>query len=331
MFYKTISICLLLSSACKAEVIIFDLFGVLFTITLTDKIKFMGTLPIEYAAKDKKNPMDIQHIFLDVLEKLPVPGNHDVSQNNALIVSGKRMSDIMYLWQANKINHERALNLTLDHIAVLSKQNYFCSEREQQLIIKAAHAAFHLQTRKTMWKTIEQGIEILHRCAAMTDSNGQRKHKIYVLSNMDPEMLEHLQITHPALFKLFDGIVTSGETGFLKPDMKIYEKIISKFNIEPQKAIFIDDQEENIKGAQKLGIRGILCTNFSSVRDQLVKLGIILPKKLFSKAVIALEAQKNSSLKASELVKKIVESELALYISLNHLQVIVLAYLIESV
>ena len=56
----------------------------------------------------------------------------------------------------------------------------------------------------------------------------------------------------------FDGGVFSYETGYMKPDRRIYEFFLKKYNIDPNRAIFFDDKKENIEAAEKLGIKGVL-------------------------------------------------------------------------
>ena len=56
----------------------------------------------------------------------------------------------------------------------------------------------------------------------------------------------------------FDGGVFSYETGYMKPDRRIYEFFLRKYNIDPNRAIFFDDKKENIEAAEKLGIKGVL-------------------------------------------------------------------------
>lgn len=278
MFYKKLIVCIFFSFICKAEVIIFDLYGVLFTIPLVEQIKHMGTLPLKYLFFDHKDPRGIKFLLFNVLDQVHVGAQYDLAGNSAQVLSERAMSPVMYLWQANKINGKVAHNLVLDHIDALSKQNFFSSVYEQEFLRKSADMVFDFNIRKSAWKPISSGINLLMRCAAEKDKNGNQKHKLYILSNMDPEMLHYLQESYPNVFKLFDGIITSGETGFLKPDSKIYQELITRFKIDPQEAIFIDDQQENIDGALKAGIRGILCRDFTQVSNQLVQMGIIAPK-----------------------------------------------------
>lgn len=57
--------------------------------------------------------------------------------------------------------------------------------------------------------------------------------------------------------QLFEGIVVSGQEGMVKPDQEIYQLICDRYHIDPARALFIDDSEANVIGAQKFGLNAI--------------------------------------------------------------------------
>ena len=84
--------------------------------------------------------------------------------------------------------------------------------------------------------------------------------KMFILSNISKGFKESYNkidwITE--LFSFFDGLVFSGEIGMVKPDTKIFEYILSKYNLKSEECLFIDDSEINIKGAADANINGYL-------------------------------------------------------------------------
>lgn len=70
-------------------------------------------------------------------------------------------------------------------------------------------------------------------------------------------------------FKLFEGIVVSGEEKVAKPDKRIFEIILERYGLDAEETIFIDDNRDNIKSAQEMGFKAILFDNISNVRQQL--------------------------------------------------------------
>lgn len=81
-------------------------------------------------------------------------------------------------------------------------------------------------------------------------------HRLYALTNWShetfPVALELFDFLH-----LFEGILVSGEEKLLKPDRRIYELLMSRYNIDGSRALFIDDNPKNVKGAQDAGINAI--------------------------------------------------------------------------
>ena len=61
----------------------------------------------------------------------------------------------------------------------------------------------------------------------------------------------------------------SYELKCLKPDVKIYQKMIEKLNCKPNEVIFIDDKEKNVIGAKSLGINGIVYKN-NEIREKVI-------------------------------------------------------------
>jgi putative hydrolase of the HAD superfamily len=57
---------------------------------------------------------------------------------------------------------------------------------------------------------------------------------------------------------MFDGLVLSGEINIVKPNAEIFEYLLSKYNLNREECIFVDDNKANITGAEKAGIKGYL-------------------------------------------------------------------------
>lgn len=74
------------------------------------------------------------------------------------------------------------------------------------------------------------------------------------LSNGVPEIVGHLR-TARALDTAFDAVVVSCEVGLLKPDPAIFRLCLERLAVEAERALFVDDRDENVKAAGRLGIR----------------------------------------------------------------------------
>jgi len=70
-------------------------------------------------------------------------------------------------------------------------------------------------------------------------------------------------------YDIFDEVYASNLMGISKPDPDFYRNILKKEGIKPENTIFVDDTEENILSAQKIGINSILFTDSDSLKQQI--------------------------------------------------------------
>ena len=84
----------------------------------------------------------------------------------------------------------------------------------------------------------------------------QKGYPIYLLSNFPGDQFEKYRLQNSFLDE-FDDMIISGDVGLAKPDIKIYQLAIKKFNLNPEESLFIDDKIENTKGAEQVGIKTI--------------------------------------------------------------------------
>jgi len=84
----------------------------------------------------------------------------------------------------------------------------------------------------------------------------QKGYPIYLLSNFPGDQFEKYRLQNSFLDE-FDDRIISGDVGLAKPDIKIYQLAIKKFNLKPEESLFIDDKIENTKGAEQVGIKTI--------------------------------------------------------------------------
>lgn len=93
-------------------------------------------------------------------------------------------------------------------------------------------------------------------------------YKLYVLSNFSSMNFEYVYKKFD-FFNIFDGMVISSHVHSVKPELKIYEFLIQKFNINPSKSLFVDDKIENIQSAQRLRFNVIHLTDPKELKSKL--------------------------------------------------------------
>jgi epoxide hydrolase-like predicted phosphatase len=107
-------------------------------------------------------------------------------------------------------------------------------------------------------------------------------HKHYrtaLLSNAPSASLRKT-INDNDLAKHFDEIVISSEVGLIKPNKEIFELITTRLNIDPSEALFIDDSEHHVAGAEKAGIKSIQFISLEQLIDDLADAGIKVSNEL---------------------------------------------------
>jgi 2-haloacid dehalogenase len=114
---------------------------------------------------------------------------------------------------------------------------------------------------------IEGTVEIFKR---LKEKN---RYKIYALTNWSAETFPIAQHRYE-LLTWFDGIVVSGTEKIRKPAVAFYQLLLDRYNINPDKALFIDDNKRNIDAAINMGIKAIHFINPDQLKQELEDLKI---------------------------------------------------------
>lgn len=83
----------------------------------------------------------------------------------------------------------------------------------------------------------------------------RKGYNIYLLSNNNKETANYLRILD--FYQDISGDVYSCDYNVIKPNIEIYNILLNKFNLIPQECLFIDDDQDNIETATKLGFKAI--------------------------------------------------------------------------
>lgn len=102
----------------------------------------------------------------------------------------------------------------------------------------------------------------------LTERLKEKGIKVTVLSDNVPERIGFLQDKYNFL-DLFDDVVLSYEVNLTKTSDGMFKLALSRLNIKPEEAVFVDDRENNLKVARKLGIKSILYTSVENLQKDL--------------------------------------------------------------
>ena len=138
----------------------------------------------------------------------------------------------------------------------------------------------HPRYREAIMAWAERGEEML---AGQFDENVQLLAEVkatgvrcLALSNMEPDLYELRRIRFPFM-TWFDGCVISGLEGVAKPDRKIFQILLERYRLDPERTVFTDDSAANIEAARALGIRAIRYTSPQQLRADFTSLGLLAP------------------------------------------------------
>jgi 2-haloacid dehalogenase len=101
----------------------------------------------------------------------------------------------------------------------------------------------------------------------------------YALSNMEPEAFE-VRRDRFGFMRWFDAHVISGLEGVAKPDPQIFEILLRRHGLRPQRCVFIDDQARNVDTARDLGLIALQFSSAARLREDLQGLGALRPARV---------------------------------------------------
>ena len=102
----------------------------------------------------------------------------------------------------------------------------------------------------------------------------RKGYPLYCLSNMHFASIEHLEREH-TFWDVFDGRVISCRLQLCKPETEIYEHLLKTYALQASATLFIDDVQQNLDAAEKLGIRSLRFENAAQCERELRALGLI--------------------------------------------------------
>lgn len=105
----------------------------------------------------------------------------------------------------------------------------------------------------------------------LKDSN---RFKIYALTNWQAGLFDIALVRYNFLH-WFDGRVVSGEEKTRKPFPVFYQKLLDRYDVRPDEAVFIDDNARNILAAEKMGIKSIRFESPEQLRKELKLLDLL--------------------------------------------------------
>ena len=193
------------------------------------------------------------------------------------------VGNVLYDWNPRflyerLIEDDRALDAFLRDVA--TKEWHFQHDAgrpfaETSAELSAAHPQFaeHIAVWGPRFsETIPDMLPGMRELVEELDATGV---PLYAITNFSGEFWIPFRAREAAIFDRFRDIVVSGDEKLVKPDAAIYRLALDRFGLKPGEAVFIDDREDNIAGAEAVGLPGLLFTDAQTLRRDLVGLELL--------------------------------------------------------
>lgn len=126
-----------------------------------------------------------------------------------------------------------------------------------------AIGVYHTRWAEMIGGEIEGTAELISRLK--TEGYG-----VYGLTNWSMETYPLIRDRYD-VFSLFDGVVVSGEEHLLKPQREIYECLLERYGLQADELVFIDDNADNVAGAEAVGMKALRFESVEQVERDLIK------------------------------------------------------------
>ncbi|MDI9606581.1 MAG: HAD family phosphatase [Bacteroidota bacterium] len=143
---------------------------------------------------------------------------------------------------------------------------------EATRLLQAEHPRYHDEIaffygrwEEMLGGTIDENVKLIKPL--------KTKYKVYGLTNWSAETLP-IAMERYDFFDDLDGIVVSGQEKLIKPDPRLYEILLERYQLKAGESLFIDDNVANIETASQLGFHTMHFTGKVNLKDWLKENGV---------------------------------------------------------
>lgn len=237
----------------QPKIVVFDLGGVLFQtktpISILLRHITLKTV-LTYLAHPYTQKYHLKKMTLTFLDKIKQRDQQKILSHLPIDEHGNPLPLLMEEWLAGTISCNEIM--TFIKTVIKNNSSLFSCAIEKRIILKIIRLIFDPVLFTETQQLHPDAIKSIQKLK--TDG-----FQVYALSNWDKESFLIMKEKHNHLFSLFDGIMISGEEGLTKPSPLLYNAFLSKYNLDADSCIFIDDQIVNVTAAKAIGMHALLC------------------------------------------------------------------------
>ncbi len=138
-------------------------------------------------------------------------------------------------------------------------------EEMYESVAKRIPEQYHEELKKCVYGW-DICMEPLEESVKLCEDARKWGYQTYVLSNAAAdEFYRYFPKFSP--LEAFEGVMISSDVHLIKPDVRIYECLLEKYQLNPKECLFLDDREDNVEGARKAGMQSMVFTeDYESLR-----------------------------------------------------------------
>lgn len=95
-------------------------------------------------------------------------------------------------------------------------------------------------------------------------------YEIYGLTNWSMETFPEARERF-GILQMIDRYVVSGAEGLVKPDPRLFQVLLDRYQLKAEECLFIDDNPDNVAAAKGMGMQGIVFNGAKDLRKMIFK------------------------------------------------------------
>ena len=96
----------------------------------------------------------------------------------------------------------------------------------------------------------------------------EKGYELYGLTNWSMETFPEAR-EHFGILQTIDRYVVSGAEGLVKPDPRLFQVLLDRYQLKAEECLFVDDNPDNVAAAEGMGMQGIVFTGADDLRKRL--------------------------------------------------------------
>ena len=154
--------------------------------------------------------------------------------------------------------------------------DFFCGKVSEEEFLRSfiKKHALPISVEEYM-RAIRENFSLIEGTHAVVEELGRQGFPLALLSDHAREWAEFCEEKF-GHHRYYRHVVYSFEVGYCKPSAAMFARALELLGVEPEEALFIDDNPRNVEGAEKFGIPGIVFTDAPTLRRDLQSYGITL-------------------------------------------------------